>query len=79
MNTETLVTTESAYRTERAARRSTRRDVDLLPRTRVRALWRPWHVGAMIAAAWRAGSADDAVRDALAAVDVKTDWHAGRA
>ena len=79
MNTETLIRTESAYRTERAARPATRRDVARLPRTLVRVLWHPRQLGAMIATAWRAGSNDEAVRDALATVDVNMDWQAGRA
>lgn len=79
MNTETLIRTESAYRTERAARPATRRDVARLPRTPVRVLWQPRQLGATIAAARRAGSVDHAVRDALATADVNVDWQAGRA
>lgn len=70
---------EANYRTERATRHGTPRNVARLPHRLVRILWRPSRIVALIAAARGAATVDGAAHDALAAVGIPTELTTARA
>lgn len=75
MTTDNAIHAEAAYRT---ARHQQRVQGPGLRRIFVRFIWRPSGLAALVAAAHRAPSVDDAVRDVLAAASVPTNISAGR-